>query len=765
MAGTHILDGGDVADQNSGPDPSFGVTLKGFSAGFKVFGRYVLKRVLGRGGMGVVWLARDEQLERDVAIKFLPELVVLDREAIDELKRETRRSLELTHPHIVRIYDFEQDEQTAGISMEYIDGKTLSALKIDQPGRCLGASQIKPWIEQLCGALDYAHTKARVIHRDLKPANLMITSQGDVKISDFGISCSISDSVSRISMVRGTSGTPVFMSPQQALGEKPTVQDDIYALGASIYDLLSGKPPFYSGDILTQLREISPPPISRRREDLGNSGEPIPPDWERTVMACLSKEPSRRPNSAGEVARMLGLGSVAATSVGREARSKNAAPPAKGRSWISLLAGACVIGAIAAIGLVAFNARRSAVVQEQINRRNAEEASRLISQREAAKAKEEPPAAAPAPTAQASPPPVPRGRAPETQVPKTTTPPPPPTTIVEKKESAPAPQTAPSPMAPPPEPPAPKEEAGPSPKAISQKAKVPPPLPEPEKFKLHPPEQDSMSTLPVLVYFAKDPTTSDKPSILKRIDRVITAYHLSQPEIKAVHVERWRAAIDASAELGSIPACVLLSEGLAESDPVVAFKAGLKAAQAGNTRAMLDTGRRFRDGRGTQPSPAEARRWLQSAADGGEAEARRVLAYALLQGIGMASDPPAAVEMFRVLSDAGDPVAMDLLGTFYHKGLHGLARDPERAFRLYTGASELGHLGALANLGVLYIKGEGTAAEPSKAASLFKKGAEAGNARCMELLAVCLEEGIGVEKDAATAEQWRRKAAATAKAE
>ena len=98
-----------------------GPTIRGFVAGQKLCGRYALVRVLGRGGMGVVWLAKDEKLERDVALKFLPELVCHDAAALDELKRETKRSFELTHHHIVRIYDFAQDAQSACISMEYVE--------------------------------------------------------------------------------------------------------------------------------------------------------------------------------------------------------------------------------------------------------------------------------------------------------------------------------------------------------------------------------------------------------------------------------------------------------------------------------------------------------------------------------------------------------------------------------------------------------------------------------------------------------------------
>ena len=288
-------------------DLDLGSTLKGFIAGQKVLGRYTLQRILGRGGMGVVWLARDEELEREVAIKFLPEVVASDREAVKELKRETRRSLELTHPHIIRIYDFLQDARTAAISMEYIAGDTLSARKSDGERGCFEPDEIAAWVGQLCSALDYAHGVAQIVHRDLKPANLMVDARGHLRIADFGIASSISESVSRVSRQAGTSGTPVYMSPQQMMGEKPAVSDDIYALGATLFDLLTGKPPFYSGNILMQVQGKVPPTLAARRTELGRAGAPIPAAWESTIAACLAKDPADRPRSAGEVAERLGL--------------------------------------------------------------------------------------------------------------------------------------------------------------------------------------------------------------------------------------------------------------------------------------------------------------------------------------------------------------------------------------------------------------------------------------------------------------------------
>jgi len=151
-------------------DLDLGATIRGFAVGQKLFDRYTLQAIIGRGGMGVVWLARDEQLERQVALKFLPDLLLVDQAALDELKHETKRSLELTHHHIVRIYNFEQDSHAACISMEYVDGLNLSALRVQKETRVFEVNELAPLVVQLCDALEYAHDTANIVHRDLKPA-------------------------------------------------------------------------------------------------------------------------------------------------------------------------------------------------------------------------------------------------------------------------------------------------------------------------------------------------------------------------------------------------------------------------------------------------------------------------------------------------------------------------------------------------------------------------------------------------------------------
>ncbi len=295
------------------PDPD--ATLRGPAPGQRVFGRYTLETVLGRGGMGVVWRAADELLQETVALKFLPDAVRWDPAAFEDLKAETRRARQLTHPNIIRIHDFVEDATGAAISMEWVDGATLTQLRMAKPARVFAPEEIMAWLPQLCAALDYAHTQAKVVHRDLKPSNVMLTRDGVVKVGDFGIARSLADSITRVSMM--SAGTLIYMSPQQAMGEEPAATDDIYSLGAMLYELLAGRPPFHTGDVRAQLFQRKPERIAVRRtaalaewREQGGDGtvpnEELPGWWEATIAACLAKEPEGRPPSAREVAERLG---------------------------------------------------------------------------------------------------------------------------------------------------------------------------------------------------------------------------------------------------------------------------------------------------------------------------------------------------------------------------------------------------------------------------------------------------------------------------
>src|SRR5262249_17449611 len=155
----------------------------------------------------------------------------------DDLRRETAKSHKLTHPNVVRIHDIhEPPGEAAFILMEYVAGRTLSEARVEQPSRVLTWEYLRPLVQQLCAALEYAHGE-HVIHRALKPGNIMVDSSGRLKLTDFGIAAVVSESVSRISRKQTASGTLIYMSPQQLTGKHPQVLDDLYALGATLYEL------------------------------------------------------------------------------------------------------------------------------------------------------------------------------------------------------------------------------------------------------------------------------------------------------------------------------------------------------------------------------------------------------------------------------------------------------------------------------------------------------------------------------------------------
>ncbi|MGO8699082.1 MAG: protein kinase domain-containing protein [Limisphaerales bacterium] len=267
-------------------------------------GRFELIRVLGRGGMGQVWLARDQRLENQVALKFLPSEVRADGPTLEHLRLEASRSIRLTHPNIARLYDFHMPPgEPAFIAMEYVDGASLEAIRMGQENRVLSWNYLRKPLAQLCAALDYAHSE-NVVHRDLKPDNLLMDNRGRLKLTDFGLATMTTDLV-RFGTRKG-GGTLPYMSPQQLEGKLPQVTDDIYALGVTLYDLLTGQPPFGEGDIREQILHADPEPLRQKLAILGIENE-VPSEMAAMVMSCLAKDPAQRPPSARIMAEWLEL--------------------------------------------------------------------------------------------------------------------------------------------------------------------------------------------------------------------------------------------------------------------------------------------------------------------------------------------------------------------------------------------------------------------------------------------------------------------------
>jgi formylglycine-generating enzyme required for sulfatase activity/tRNA A-37 threonylcarbamoyl transferase component Bud32 len=317
-----------------------------------VFNRYELQSELGKGGMGVVWLAVDQELNAKVALKFLREEMTTEADALKELKGEVIINRDLSHPNIIKTFDFVTNGRTSAISMEYVNGVNLHKLKksseieakalgvpAPNPAGFFEAEDIKQWVFQVCDAMDYAH-RQRVVHRDLKPANLMLNERGEVKVGDFGIGRTVADTVNRVT--KNAAGTPPYMSPQQTMGEKAVPLDDIYSIGATIYDLLTGDPPFFRGAIRDQTLVKVPPSMAERRKELGRLGKPIPPAWETTIAACLAKDGASRPPTARAIREML-----EGKPMPRRAAAAATAQPAGRGKW---LAAAAVVLLVAAGG-------------------------------------------------------------------------------------------------------------------------------------------------------------------------------------------------------------------------------------------------------------------------------------------------------------------------------------------------------------------------------------------------------------------------------
>ena len=257
--------------------------------------------------MGTVWKAHDTRLKHDVALKIMPSILALNPEAMADLRREARVGLQLSHANILRTIDFVSEGSEAALVMEYVDGKSLGRLSKSREPRGFDYWQIANWISPILNALIYAHEEAKVVHRDLKPANVMIDRGGHIKIMDFGIAHSLREASDRSTAAAPNkgSGTLHYMSPQQLRGEPSRVTDDVYALGATLFELLSGTPPFYSGDVFQQVQHAERPNLLQRRAECGLSEHGCPVGLAEVIRRCLSLDAKQRPQSIKEIANDL----------------------------------------------------------------------------------------------------------------------------------------------------------------------------------------------------------------------------------------------------------------------------------------------------------------------------------------------------------------------------------------------------------------------------------------------------------------------------
>jgi serine/threonine-protein kinase len=242
--------------------------------------------------MGVVYKARDKHLGRMIAMKFLPDNLQQHPTAVKLFLREARATAALNHPNIVTMYDAAQQEGRYFISMECLEGVGLDeVLKKRGP---LPAKLLAQLGMQVCAGLDYAH-RNRIVHRDIKPSNLFVTKERVLKIMDFGLAKAIEE-VRRNSTVIG--GTPNFMAPEQASGEPVDARTDLYSLGATLFQLVTGTVPFEEGDVAYHHRHTAPPDA---RERLAT----VPAELAELLLKMMAKAPTERVQSAAEVGARL----------------------------------------------------------------------------------------------------------------------------------------------------------------------------------------------------------------------------------------------------------------------------------------------------------------------------------------------------------------------------------------------------------------------------------------------------------------------------
>lgn len=255
--------------------------------------RYEIINKIGTGGMADVYLAEDKELNRNVAIKILHERYAADTVFIERFKREARSAANLSHPNIVNIYDWGKDDEGYFLVMEVLKGKSLKEL-ITERGYLSEDDAIAIAL-QVCSALGYAHHN-RIVHRDIKPHNIVIDDSGHVKVTDFGIARIVEDGAT-VTQTGAMIGTPQYFSPEQAQGYITGAPSDLYSLGITIFEMVTGRLPFNGDNPVTiafkQVHE-EPPVPSEFRADLS-------PEMDQIILRALRKEPEDRYTSAEDM--------------------------------------------------------------------------------------------------------------------------------------------------------------------------------------------------------------------------------------------------------------------------------------------------------------------------------------------------------------------------------------------------------------------------------------------------------------------------------
>lgn len=268
--------------------------------GKKLSNRYLMDEMLGQGGMSAVYKATDPNLKRVVAVKMIHTHLSDNPDFVKRFEEEAAAVAQLRHPGIIQVYDFNQDDDVYYMVLEFVPGETIQdhLKRLNENNRRLPVNKVMEYMANICDAVDYAHQRG-MIHRDIKPANIMLNTQGQVILMDFGIAKIVGGQ--RHTATGAVVGTAMYMSPEQIRGEQPDRRSDIYSLGVTLFEMVSGQPPFQADSAMTLMMMHVNDPVPDPRK----LNPEVPDELIAIINKALAKNPNDRYQTAAEMASAL----------------------------------------------------------------------------------------------------------------------------------------------------------------------------------------------------------------------------------------------------------------------------------------------------------------------------------------------------------------------------------------------------------------------------------------------------------------------------
>ena len=291
------ISGNASASSTAGFDPEY------LRAGQRISETFTLRNVIPSSlGEFPVWIAEDEVAGRQVCLHFVPAEVSADPGLRVALKEEVRKTRNLHHDHILRVHELIEGPDWAAVVTNFYEGESLARHLQESPVGAFECADIKSWLDTLVQTMSDVHS-VPVLHRNISPADIILTPDGSIMLANFGTRRVIVDALRRAGVKEGK--YLAYTSPQLLEGAAPSVSDDIYAIGATLFQLLTGKRPFEGVDVEKRIATEKPPGVLELRHKLNRDGQELFKNWERTIAQCLSKDPMERPINIGDLAKRL----------------------------------------------------------------------------------------------------------------------------------------------------------------------------------------------------------------------------------------------------------------------------------------------------------------------------------------------------------------------------------------------------------------------------------------------------------------------------